>query len=313
MGLETGNTIYDLNTTNPAGTDTRSEGDNHIRLIKSVVTATFLKGTLSARPSAGTAGRRYVATDTKQYFYDDGTSWVEISGVAVGEAISGDDTLVVADAGETKFVDTSAGDVTITLPAEATAGIGWWARLVKISDANDLILVDDAAAELDRASALDEVLTPYTDGTSWYVKHGNPGNVGFSAHKNGTNQTGVVPSTWTKVTFGTEVYDTGGIFASSTFTVPVSGKYWILSHVQLASGIPSGDNFTIAIYKNGSSYKKTFHESGQSYEEITGIISIVDEAAVGDTYEIYVLHNAAGNEALTGNAENTFFMCQRAG
>ena len=42
MGLETGTYISDLVTTNPVGaTDFKSEGDNHLRLIKSVLKATF--------------------------------------------------------------------------------------------------------------------------------------------------------------------------------------------------------------------------------------------------------------------------------
>ena len=37
MGLETGNTINDLNENWPLGTDPKSQGDDHIRLIKSVL------------------------------------------------------------------------------------------------------------------------------------------------------------------------------------------------------------------------------------------------------------------------------------
>ena len=37
MGLETGDTINDLNENWPLGTDPKSQGDNHIRLIKSVI------------------------------------------------------------------------------------------------------------------------------------------------------------------------------------------------------------------------------------------------------------------------------------
>ena len=38
MGLETGDTIADLNDAWPLGTDPKSEGDNHIRLVKTVIT-----------------------------------------------------------------------------------------------------------------------------------------------------------------------------------------------------------------------------------------------------------------------------------
>lgn len=41
MGLETGTYISDLVTTNPLGSDNKSQGDDHIRLIKQVIKNTF--------------------------------------------------------------------------------------------------------------------------------------------------------------------------------------------------------------------------------------------------------------------------------
>jgi len=41
MGLETGSFIDDLVITNPPGTDAKSEGDDHLRLVKKVIKATF--------------------------------------------------------------------------------------------------------------------------------------------------------------------------------------------------------------------------------------------------------------------------------
>lgn len=41
MGLEAGNYISDLNVSNPAGTDQRAEGDDHIRLIKKTLKQSF--------------------------------------------------------------------------------------------------------------------------------------------------------------------------------------------------------------------------------------------------------------------------------
>ncbi|MEY4429858.1 MAG: hypothetical protein RLZZ182_2547, partial [Pseudomonadota bacterium] len=41
MALETGTYISDLVATNPTATDLRSEGDNHLRLIKSTIKATW--------------------------------------------------------------------------------------------------------------------------------------------------------------------------------------------------------------------------------------------------------------------------------
>lgn len=41
MGLEAGTFVNDLTVTNPAGGDGKSQGDDHLRLIKSVLKATF--------------------------------------------------------------------------------------------------------------------------------------------------------------------------------------------------------------------------------------------------------------------------------
>jgi hypothetical protein len=41
MGLETGTYISDLNASNPASGDQKSQGDDHIRLVKSTILATF--------------------------------------------------------------------------------------------------------------------------------------------------------------------------------------------------------------------------------------------------------------------------------
>lgn len=78
MGLETADTIYELNEANPDGQDDRPEGDNHLRLIKDALKKTFLKGLEANRPAAGTEGRYYVATDTRKHFYDNGSSWDQI-------------------------------------------------------------------------------------------------------------------------------------------------------------------------------------------------------------------------------------------
>lgn len=50
MGLEAGQYISDLVSTNPTGTDPRRQGDDHVRLIKSVLQNTFpnLTGAVNA-------------------------------------------------------------------------------------------------------------------------------------------------------------------------------------------------------------------------------------------------------------------------
>jgi hypothetical protein len=51
------------------------DGFNDLTDVLDPVTAVFAQGLLSARPVVGTRGRFYWATDIKQLFYDDGTTW----------------------------------------------------------------------------------------------------------------------------------------------------------------------------------------------------------------------------------------------
>jgi len=69
MGLETGTYISDLIVTNPEGIDNKSQGDDHIRLIKAVLKATFpnLTGPVTLTQSeinslTGSGNDTYVAT-----------------------------------------------------------------------------------------------------------------------------------------------------------------------------------------------------------------------------------------------------------
>lgn len=51
MGLETGTYISDLNASNPASGDAKSQGDDHIRLVKSTIKATFPNVTGAVTPT----------------------------------------------------------------------------------------------------------------------------------------------------------------------------------------------------------------------------------------------------------------------
>jgi hypothetical protein len=67
-----------------------------------------------------------------------------------------------------------------------------------------------------------------------------------------TAQTALGPTTFTKLLFQTEEFDTNNNFASSTFTPTVAGYYQINGSMQI-NGTTNGA--LVAIYKNGSLYK----------------------------------------------------------
>ncbi len=67
-----------------------------------------------------------------------------------------------------------------------------------------------------------------------------------------TDGTSIAHNTWTKVTFGTEVWDTDNAFASNKFTVPSGkgGKYQFHFRVKM-SGIDDNEYIRVNLYRNG--------------------------------------------------------------
>lgn len=100
MGLETGTFINDLVITNPPGTDDKRQGDDHLRLIKSVLKNTFLRATRAWSLPGG-------ITKTANYAIQD------------------------ADENLTFVCDTTAGSFTLTLPTLDSTRLGWKIYVVK--------------------------------------------------------------------------------------------------------------------------------------------------------------------------------------
>ena len=101
----------------------------------------------------------------------------------------------------------------------------------------------------------------------------------------------VSSSTWTKITLATEIVDSDSSFADSKFIVPSgkAGKYMFQGSLNTY-----GNNDVIrvqcAIYKNGSVLAATYNfitSTDQDGRHITADIRTIDDASVGDYYEIY--------------------------
>lgn len=146
MGLETATFISGLTETWPIATDTKSQGDDHLRLLKAVLKATF--------PNADKA------------FY-----------LPTAESTSGTINLDATDMNNTIEVDSSGGNVTVNLPSTlATADKGWRVTVIKTStDANAAIVTPSAGTILTKVGAvatvrvgiLCEPATFFWNGSAW--------------------------------------------------------------------------------------------------------------------------------------------------
>ena len=106
------------------------------------------------------------------------------------------------------------------------------------------------------------------DGAVTSAKLGTKNTPAFEAY--GAEQTGISSSTWTKISFGTEVFDTNSMYDTSAyrFTPTVAGKYFIYGGLSMYSDTAyQAYVFNTAIYKNGSRYQYTPNNANPSYDE----------------------------------------------
>lgn len=125
-----------------------------------------------------------------------------------------------------------------------------------------------------------------------------------------SNQT-VPNSTWTKLSFATEFFDSDSAFASNKFTVPSgkAGKYFF-GYTTRITNLDDGENVSIKLYKNGSaadverSMGSNFSSATNSGTNVSGFYMI--NASVSDYYEVYAYHTEGANQTAEA-AASVFF------
>jgi hypothetical protein len=124
----------------------------------------------------------------------------------------------------------------------------------------------------------------------------------FSANKNGTDQTALSDNTYTKVTFGTEAWDHGAQFDTSTsrWTPAVSGVVRLTAVIFL-SGCAVSNQCLIAIYKNGSELRIGPSTIADGSGVCGLFVSVLDVADGDDYYEVFVNGQEASGGSLTVN------------
>jgi microcystin-dependent protein len=153
MSLETSTFISGLTETWPVTGDPKSQGDDHIRLIKAVLKNTFPAG-------------------SKAFYFPTTT------------AISGTITLTGADQNNIVEVTTTGGNVTVNLPATLGVGDkGWSCDIVKVSNDANAAIVTPASGTIAskvgatatiRVGILCEPATLTWNGTGWRCSKPGP-------------------------------------------------------------------------------------------------------------------------------------------
>lgn len=129
-----------------------------------------------------------------------------------------------------------------------------------------------------------------------------PSNIpAFSAYKN-TNQS-ITSSTFTKITFQVEDYDTNNNFASSTFTPTIAGYYMIGAGFNPNAGSPPS-RVIMDIYKNGSQVKRLYDVTAKA-DNVSGSCLLYMNGST-DYLEVYG-YIIASTATIYGVSADTFF------
>ena len=119
----------------------------------------------------------------------------------------------------------------------------------------------------------------------------------FSATKGGSDQGSIASGTQTKVTWPTEEWDTGGVFASDKFSCDLAGKYHFYFALKLTGNVLY-DN-AVSLYKNGTTVRYANYFIAYDSGANTGVPTMQMEAnldlSVSDYIEVYGYQNTGSN------------------
>ena len=131
--------------------------------------------------------------------------------------------------------------------------------------------------------------------------------VSFRAYQD-TSQA-IAATTFTKVLFQVENYDTGGNFASSTFTAPVAGTYLFSAGVHAA--MADGQRRVAEVWVNGAVHTRIFDSSMGAATGGAATGAAIAKLAANDTVNVYIYYSVAEDTA-TGH-DITYFSGIRIG
>lgn len=131
--------------------------------------------------------------------------------------------------------------------------------------------------------------------------------IGFAAHRNSVDQTGIVSATPTKLTLGTEVFDQGPAYdAPNGRWTPPAGRYRMTATALFSAAVVDQQQYRAMIYKNGALRRQNVvGASGTVAQSVS--VTTVDVASGSDFYEFFVQGDGAGSKTVSGAPANTWF------
>jgi hypothetical protein len=283
----------------------------------------------AARDAAITSpqeGQFAYTKDTNSLWYYTGSAWAasgatgDIEGVTVTSPVTGGGTSGTVTIGILSGTTSNLGAVQLSdSTASTSTTLAATANAVKTTYdlANGAIAksIVDAKGDLVAATAADTVsrLAVGANGTvltadsaeatglKWAAAGASSGPA-FRVYKS-ANQI-ITASTFTKITFDTEIFDTDNCFASNRFT-PTKAGYYQINLTLSSSGSGNLNNAYCALYKNGT-VASYFSYQANSQGPTSGATGSALFYANGTTdyFEGYAyLTCASGGESINGTAE----------
>ena len=123
----------------------------------------------------------------------------------------------------------------------------------------------------------------------------------FFAYLN-ANQTNFNDTSFTKVAYNAELFDTGNGFDTSTgtYTIPETGKYFIA--LQVRKSAIQTDRFLAEIKENGSTFTKSFEHGGFStYGAVTG--NYIKNYSANTTLEVFLYQQSGATRTMRGGTD----------
>ena len=175
------------------------------------------------------------------------------------------------------------------------------ATLINADTSDGLKLTSDTSGEIQLQSAGTTIMTVGLTGVTTQV-----GAPAFSVSS--TALVSAANTTFTKVTYDTEDYDTNSNFASSRFTPTVAGYYQINATIAFSGIVAAGKKSLVSIYKNGSRFldgNSAAQVSGETtYNSVSGIVYLNGST---DYVEIYGYQDTGGAQNIGSSSSSQKF------